>query len=263
MGIDIQQLGNQYGLSETQFKDIKGVYDQLSAEKKATFSETDFQALLRNQGWQVQFLYGNKDLPVLSPPGITGTFSLDKLDLTGGGMASPGAAILALLTKDAAEQRRVNKELIYQQSEEIVADIKSQAKDIRSKAIVQLVIGVCAGALSIAGGAISSCKAGSALSSYKAGTIDSAQLSTMGTQIQAQQGAWSAGGGLMNTASQFAGSMYDAAMKETDAEIEKTRSAMDSLKAFNDSLTELIQKSQNTFSEIQANMNQTRAKILG
>jgi hypothetical protein len=211
----------------------------------------------------VYFLYGNKDLPVLSAPKMTGTFSLDKLDLTGGGMASPGAAILALLTKDAADQRRINKELIYQQSSEIVADIKSQAKDIRTKAIIQLVIGVCAGALSIAGGAISSFKAGSALKAFNAGTINASQLSTIGTQVQAQQGAWSAGGGLMNTASQFAGSMYDAAMKETDARIEQTRSAMDSLKAFNDSLTELIQKSQTTFSEIQANMNQTRAKILG
>lgn len=70
-------------------------------------------------------------------------------------LPSFGANYLAMITDIASEQRRQNAQMRADQTEEIVAKIHDQTDEMRTKAIVQLVIGVVSGTISIAQGAAS------------------------------------------------------------------------------------------------------------
>lgn len=250
MSYGIQLVDKGANLDSARFQDLQGQLEKLYKEKGSRLTEADFQNFLAaNQLDGRKFSFN--ELPALAKPGLD-----YYLDILGEGGLSPGAAIMALITKDAAEQRKANKEMINLQTEEVVANIEEQAKEMRNKAVAQLVMGLVSGSLSIAGGLTS---LGVGAAGLKAGTDITMLGQKMGAVGSIFQGATS----LIGAGGQFAGAMYDGAIKELEAKAERLRADRDILKEFNNSWTDLIQKTLSASDAIQQSMNQARAKILG
>jgi hypothetical protein len=259
--IDIGTMSKNYGLTNEQAKDVEASYQSLSETKRERFNRNDFELLLAYRGIS-SLPTGKLDLPILDPPLTDPTQNPGDLSSRLKGFESTatlGAAIMALLTKNAAEQRQFNKEIKAAEAEVMAKQIEEQAKDMRDKAIVKLVMGVIAGAVTVIGGAITAGKAGSAM---RAGLSDGQAMLT-NTKISAVQSAFGGVSTIANTGGEFAGSLYDVKIKKEDAMIERHRQNVDFLKDFNDSLTELIRKSLSTTEAIVESTNQARAKILG
>jgi hypothetical protein len=245
---DISGMSQKYGLTTEQTKIIENAYLALPEERRENFGQADFEALLANQGWQ----RGGDD-PPMPPP---------KYDLDFAGlelMPTPGAAVMALITKNAAEQRQINKNIKAAEAEEVAKTIEEQAEEMKKKAVLQLVMGCISGAVSIAGGLCTACRAGSALGAK----MESGQAMLKSTQLGGEQSAWQGLSTIFSTVSQYYGTVYDANIKEMDAKIERTRSGIDALKDLNEALTDLIRKSLQTSESVQESSNQARAKILG
>jgi hypothetical protein len=175
-----------------------------------------------------------------------------------GASASPGAAIMALLTQNSAEQRRVNKEIKATAAESIAKTMETQADEMRSAAVTQLVLGVVAGAITVLGGAFAAVKAGGALGaglSPEAATLTNLKLS-------AQQTASGGVASILGAVSDYIGTTSQADIKDKDADIERTRATIETLKDFDDALTEMIRKCISTAEAMQESSNQARAKIL-
>lgn len=190
-------------------------------------------------------------VPILSPPSVA--LNLGNLANVAA-LPSPGALILSLITKSSSEARRDNKNAMYEQSKLIQDNILKQADEMKSKAVVQLVFGLISGAISVAQGVASG------ISTYKNPNASDAIIQAKQTRITAFSTA------VNSTASAFgsyAASSYDVAIKKLEAQTEKFTNEKESLKSFNDSLSESIQKALSSMDNIQQGMNQTRAKILG
>lgn len=166
----------------------------------------------------------------------------------------------------AAQQRRQSAEQRALQTELTVTEIKEQAKEMRTKAIHQLCIGIATGLVSIAQGAM-------AFSMMKSGTAENAKIADTGarghadmllnTKVQSFNSAAGGVTGMMGSINQATGGLFDAKIKMHDANIERSRAMSESLKALEDALRELIQKMLSTMDAIQQSTNQTRTKILG
>lgn len=70
-------------------------------------------------------------------------------------LPSPMGTVLALITEQSGEQRRMNKEMMIDEVKATVADMRAEAKKMVTKAVVSLVMGVVSSAVSIASGAMS------------------------------------------------------------------------------------------------------------
>ncbi len=92
------------------------------------------------------------DLPELTEPKMTPT-PADYYNCAG--LPSPGAAMMAVMVENNAEERRDNAELRIQQTELIVDKMHSQAEEMRTKATRQLAMGVVSGVVNMVMGAIS------------------------------------------------------------------------------------------------------------
>ncbi|MDR3037950.1 MAG: type III secretion system translocon subunit SctB [Candidatus Adiutrix sp.] len=234
-------------LDASQFQALQGRLEQLYAAKGGRLSQTDFKNFLETNQLSPQNFTFNVT-PALARPAA----DFDPALLAGQGL-SPGAAVMALITQDAAEQRKVNKELIAAQTQETVAAINKQAEEMREKAVTQLVCAIVSGVVSIAG-SVAALGTGAKLGFKADGTaavMNSIQSGVKGTADIIQAGG------------QFAGTMADARIKELEAKTERLRSDRDTLKDFNSAWTELIQKSLSAGEAIQQGLNQARAKILG
>ncbi|MDR2788737.1 MAG: type III secretion system translocon subunit SctB [Candidatus Accumulibacter sp.] len=196
----------------------------------------------------------SKRLPQLAPPNGADVARIAEF----GVMPSPGALVMSLVTKFAAQQREQDRELRHAATEAVVASMEEQADKMREMAAVQFAMAVVSGALTIAGGAAQAGMAGAAFKNPN--TTQSTALNTKGQGVgQAASGFAS----IPKAVGDYYGTLYQAEIKEMDADQEKLREMRDSLKDIDDSLKELIEKALAAQDSIQQAQNQTRAKILG
>lgn len=251
--LDINAMSERYGLTTEQATSLEASYRSLPQSQRDSFGIRDFETLMANQGITA-LAPPDGDLPALPPARLTEFRSSDFVAI-----ASLGAAVMQLLTQNASEQRQINKVIRAAESEAVAKMIESQAKDIKDKAITQLVLGLVAGTITIAGGAFTAYKAGVAMDAGKVTKNVALQTNTkLSSQSQAFQGASS----IFSTLSAFAGGMFDSKIKEKDAMIERARSNVEQLKEINESLMDLIRKSLSTAEAIEESANQARMKIL-
>jgi hypothetical protein len=251
-------MGRSFGLTREQSVEAETKFQGLPEGFKSSLVQKDFELLLTGQG--IPFLLAGSDEPTLSPP-ATASSSSSKLTslLDAGGTATLAGSVMALLTLSAAEQRQANKEIKAAEAESTAQTIEKQAELMKKKAIVQLVLGVLSGAISIAGGIATAGKAGAAMGSG----MSQADATLYNTKLGAQQQAYGGAGGIVNTVSQFVGGMFDTEIKKLDADVERSRANVEALKDFNEGLTELIRKSLDTAQAMAESANQARTKILG
>ena len=251
--LDISAMTERYNLTPDQANRLEASYRSLPQDKQDNFGINDFELLMDNQGIKRLGAQG-EELPNLPKSKLSAAITSDFVAI-----ASPGAAIMALLTENAADQRQINKELKAAQSESTAQLIESQADDLREKAVIQLALGIVSGAISIAGGIVTASKAVIALNS-----TDTSKNFAMQTnaKLNAESQAYQGGSSLASTVSTFFGTKIDAKIKETDATIERSRSNVESLKDINEALTELIKKALSSAEAIQESANQARSKIL-
>jgi hypothetical protein len=171
-------------------------------------------------------------------------------------LPSPGALVMNIISKQAAEQRQQNKETQWAQTEAIAQSMQDEAGKMREMATKQLVLSMIGAAVTVAGGLAQAEMANFSGAADAQATLQNTQATGVG---QAVGGA----GGLFSAISQYVGTMGQAEFKEMEADQERMRALRDSLKSLDDSLTELIQKSLSSADAIQQSMNQARAKILG
>jgi hypothetical protein len=255
-------MGRSFGLTREQSVEAESKFQALPEGLKASFNQKDFELLMKGPG--IPFLLAGRDEPPLSPPATVsgsssgGTSKLSSLLGSEGG-ATLGAAVMAMMTMSAAEQRQANKEIKAAEAEATAQKIEDQAEKMKEKAILQLVMGVLSGAITIAGGAITAGKAGAAMGSG----MSQADATLYNTKLGGQQQAYGGGATIVNTVGQFIGGMYDAEIKKMDADIERSRANVEALKDFNEGLTELIRKSLDSAQSMAESANQARSKILG
>ena len=202
-------------------------------------------------------------IPVLSQPKGMPDFS----SLTGG-VPSLGANVLALIGDVADEQRRANNEQRFQQSQMIVSKLHDQASTIRTQAKVNFAMGLVSAGIQFASAAYTIGATGKALASQPAGNtradkmVHAAKMTLKNSEIQAYSQAISGTGSTVNSAKEFTSAMFDAEMKDRDAQIEMIRAYLTQLDSLKQSLEEVIRKATQTQDEIQQSTNQTRVKIL-
>jgi hypothetical protein len=215
-------------------------------------------------------------------------------------LPSFGANYLALINEVASEQSTMVNQMRMLETEALIDKINEEADTIRSKAVTQLVTGVVSGSLSIAQGVASSAitakgmvenenaaqaaKTATLEQGTKSGTAavtdqdalnliakaDNAAALTrqqadmaLNSRIQTFNTSMSGTNTLIDSIGQYVASQYDAELKEQEGEAESIRAMQQALDSLDESLKTLMEKALSTQEAIQANMNQTRTKILG
>ena len=290
----IDSVNNLVGCDQPLYDIRKTAYTKATGKTDSDFEQL---VLATSQNGKLSFMETVDEIRALLPKPL-GTASS-----CAGAVALPsfGSTYLALITEMSSEERRRNAEMRALQTEEMVSKIEEQADTIRDKAIVQLVTGVVTGALSIAQGASSigiTAKgiAGSEQTAQKAynssietstggGTkaivgeqamnaaLEKAQnASTLArqqadmmltTRIQAFNSSMGGVNSILGSIGQCVSTMYDAALKESEADVERIRAQQQNLESLDEALKTLIQKALSSQETIQQNINQTRTKILG
>jgi alanine dehydrogenase len=171
--------------------------------------------------------------------------------------------MLALIQECSSEQRRAAADQRAVQTELSVDLLEKQAGEMRAKAVTALVTGVISGALSIGAGIASTTMGSITLKDSFSSKATQAVTMAQNNLTQGVSGLFSSTGQLANTIGQGIVGFKEADIKQLDAQIERIRAATDTIKMLEDSLKELIQKTQSSMDAMQANMNQTRTKILG
>jgi hypothetical protein len=236
------------------------VYDDLLREARAqgvAANQVDnrlVEAVEAGQSFALAADQAGRQLPRLDLPNGADLARIAEF----GVVPSPGALVMSLVTRYAGEQREQNREVRHQLTEQIVESMQDEAKQMRGMAAVQLAMGIASGAASITGGILQSVKAGQALNEGVA--AKSTAINAKGAALG--QGA-SGVASVLKGFGDFAGSMYQAEMKEMQADQEKMREMRESVKDLDEGLKELIQKCLAAQDSIQQGQNQARAKILG
>ena len=189
----------------------------------------------------------SSDLPRLSKPNAQAFEQLKGWVA----LPAPGALVMSLITEISAQQREQNKQLMWAQTEAVVASMKDQADKMRTMAGIQLALGIASAAVNVAAGVAQAKVAGGA----GEGMVQAAKAQGVGKAV---------GGGAeaLGAVNQFVGSMYQAEFKEMEADQEKLRSMSDTMRELNDGLKELIQKSLSSQESIQQSKNQATTRIL-
>ena len=161
----------------------------------------------------------------------------------------------------AAEQRRTNRSIIQAQGLQIVDLMEQQADKIETGAIQKFACAVTGAVVNMAAGAASLGVAAAGVSrssdgglNMRAGNAADGQLTA--AVAQSFNSMFTAGG-------EFGQSMRSAEAKRLEAEQEQIRTMMEQTKQTNEALKDLVSKSLDFMNSMQANMNQTRTKILG
>lgn len=290
----IDSVNNLVGFDQPLYDILKTAYTKATGK-----TDSDFEKLVlaTSQDGKLSFMETVDEIRALLPKPL-GTASS-----CAGVVALPsfGSTYLALITEMSSEERRRNAEMRAVQTEEMVSQIEKQADTIRDKAIVQLVTGVVTGALSIAQGAASigitskgiASNEETAKNAYNssietstgggtkpivgeqamnaalekaenASTLARQQADMMlNTKVQAFNSAMNGTSSILGSIGQCVSTMYDAALKESEANVERIRAQQQNLESLDDALKTLIQKALSSQEAIQQNMNQTRTKILG
>ena len=291
--MSISSVNNLTGFDQDLYDHLKTSYTKSTGK-----TESDFDALLlaASDNGKLSFREAVNEVRDLLPHPLS-TISCSTLVA----MPSFGSNYLALITELSSEERRRNAEMRALQTEELASKIEEQADTIRDKAVTQLVTGIVTGAMSIAQGAASvSITAKGMVSSEQAAqkayssSIDTStgsgtkpivgeqamntvlekadtaaalarQQSDMmlNAKVQAFNSSMNGANSILGSIGQCVSTMYDAELKESEAEVERIRAQQQNLESLDEALKALIQKSISTQHTIQQNINQTRTKILG
>ncbi|MBQ9536462.1 MAG: hypothetical protein IJU79_01580 [Desulfovibrionaceae bacterium] len=170
---------------------------------------------------------------------------------------SPGCALAAIMVKEAAQQNEQNQQGIMQQTEAVQKNIMEQADNIHSAAVKQLVgtlVGVAANSIC------------ATISSFQTLKVDANVSQNAFQQAMVKPNAVAQGGRLadqtFNALGNYLSARDQADNKRLDAAIEGHRSIQESLRNSQQMQRDLMSKSLDFINSMQANTNQTRAKIL-
>lgn len=202
-------------------------------------------------------------LPELASPGDnTG-------DLSGWtALPSPAAMFASVILKDAAEQRRTNRSIIQAQGMQIVDLMEQQADKIETGAVQKFACAVTGAVVNMAAGAASVGVAAAGVGRSSNGRLNMLAGKTADGQLtaavaQSFNTMISSAGSMFTAGGEFGQSMRSAEAKRLEAEQEQIRTMMEQTKQTNEALKDLVAKSLDFMNAMQANMNQTRTKILG
>ena len=165
-------------------------------------------------------------------------------------LPSPGAMTAALIVDEAAQQRKTNREVVYQQGMAMADKKDDMAEEMEQGAIDKF-------ACDLTGAIISGIASGVSLG-ISAGAGD-AQLNA--ARANGWSGLINAVGQMIKSGGEFSQSMHSAKVKNLEADEERIRTMMEHTKAINEAIRDLISKSLEFHSSMQANMNQTRNKL--
>lgn len=184
-------------------------------------------------------------------------------------LPSPGAMFAGVILQDAAEQRRVNRSIIQAEGMQMVDLMQQQADKIETGAMQKFAcavtgaaVNMAAGAASIGVGAAGVGRTASGKVTFRpgAGGVDAQLTSVMAQSIST---TISSAGSMISAGGDYAQSMRSAEAKRLEAEQEQIRTMLEQTKQTNEALKDLIAKSLDFMNAMQANMNQTRTRILG
>ncbi len=238
------------------------VYNQLiqTAQQQnvssAKVDEMLLQAISEGKNFSEAIQQVKNDLPTLAPP-PPGNAIEGLKEWSGLASASPCALMAALLIKDSAEEHRQNRDRILAEGESIAQKIEEEADKIEEGAMQKFWCAVAANAVTIATSAGSMAIS---LGAGKAGQMDDASRAAF---AQANSGIGSGVAGIINAGGDYAQAMRQAEAKKIEADQERLRTAQELLKQHNQQLSDTVAKALDFMNSMQANMNQTRARILG
>lgn len=283
------QISNVSGYNEAQYTQLV----ETAAAKGVDTGTVDaalLSAISAGQSFDTAVSSVASDLPELPAPDKRPT-PTDYYSCAG--MPSFGAAAMAVMVENTSEERRDNAELRIAQSDVIVEQMHDQADEMRSKAAMQLGMGIATGALSIGMAALSigmttsSLKQSSAAhkdymnsletdstkgSAFlqpktEAGLNAKANYDAINNKQQAMGGAMNQIGGgvsgMMDSINQYYSTMADATIKDMEADLEQQRVFRDMLQSLDEALSQQVSKALSTMESIQSDVNQTRTRILG
>ncbi len=187
------------------------------------------------------------------------------------GLPSPGAAMMATMVENTAEERRDNAEVRIAQTEVIVSQMENQADEIRKNAAKQLAMGIVSGLVNIASAAATAAMTVKTLQNTKGFDLrndaDKVPFERLMAKQQGFTSAMSQGMGgvadMIQAGADYADSMSQARIKEMDADLEQQRTFRDMLQSLDEALSQQISKALSTMEAIQSDMNQTRTRIVG
>lgn len=192
-------------------------------------------------------------------------------------LPSPGALFAGVILQDAAEQRRVNRSIIQAEGMQIVDLMQQQADKIETGAMQKFAcavtgaaVNMAAGAAGIGVGAAGVGRTASGKVTFRPGTDGVAGIGGLkvdaqltGALAQSVSTTISSAGSMISAGGDYAQSMRSAEAKRLEAEQEQIRTMLEQIKQTNEALKDLIAKSLDFMNAMQANMNQTRTRILG
>lgn len=183
-------------------------------------------------------------------------------------LPSPAALFASAILKDAAEQRRVNRSIIQAQGRQIVDLMEQEADKIKTGAVQKFACAVTGAVVNMAAGATSIGVAAAGVGRNASGRLEMNVGSAADGQLtaaaaQSFNSMISSLGSMFTAGGEFGQSLRSAEAKRLEAEQEQIRTMMEQTRQTNDALKELVAKSLDFMSSMQANMNQTRTKILG
>ena len=170
---------------------------------------------------------------------------------------SPGAVLAALCVKEAAKQNEQNTTELFKRSEAVQKTMMDQAKKIEDAAFDKMCLAI-AGAVASAAMSI-----GGSVVAAKGVGMQGDQLAANRAKTEAIQGSGQSISGIFNAIGGFVESKAQAEVKRMDAKIEQNRTVMEALKNSMQAQRDLMSKSLEFMSSMQANMNQTMGRIMG
>ncbi|UQZ90980.1 hypothetical protein C4J81_17865 [Deltaproteobacteria bacterium Smac51] len=143
-----QVVTTRYGLSEDQFADLESKVLEKAAPGRMAMLDDNFVAnWMASKGLATP---EKRDTPELAQPPVKNTASQTEALRAFTAVPSPTAAIMAMITETAADQRRINKEMIVDEANRASEKMLDQAQEMRSKGAAMLAIGIVSGTLSLA-----------------------------------------------------------------------------------------------------------------
>lgn len=170
---------------------------------------------------------------------------------------SPGAWLAILCVKEAANELEQGTKDILTRSEHIQQKLKEEASNIIKGAVAQLVCTVLSSAASIALSSVAGAKS-MKLGELEGGALEAAKAvpSILNAISQGSSQIGLAVGG-------FVSSIYQAKNKEVESSIEQERTMEEAIRNHMQAQRELSSRCLDFYNTMQANINQTRARIMG
>ena len=236
---------------------------QAKGVSAAKVDETLINAIQAGKDFTAAVKDVRSQLPDLASPGDNSG------DLSGWvALPSPAAMFASVILKDAAEQRRTNRSIIQAQGLQIVDLMEQQADKIETGAIQKFACAVTGALVNMAAGGASLGVAAAGVGRSSSGGLNMRAGNAADGQLtaavaQSFSTMISAAGSMFTAGGEFGQSLRSAEAKRLEAQQEQIRTMMEQTKQTNEALKDLVSKSLDFMNSMQANMNQTRTKILG